>query len=117
MVFFIVGGVTAVNSRTHGFSALIIVGIVVTTFGSIFFSIGCCLVQFRRAAQIRQAIAEESMKYSSRSPIPCSWRLETTRHYLGGYGNHYNSQLVSRVSMVLFDEYFYFFRLFISDSD
>jgi hypothetical protein len=25
---------------------------------------------------MREAIAEESMKYSSRSPTPCSWRLE-----------------------------------------
>jgi hypothetical protein len=111
MIFFIVGGVTAVDSRKHGFSALLVVGIVVTTLGSILFSIGCCLVQFRRAAQIRQAIAEESMKYSSRSPIPCSWRLETTRQFLGGYGNHYNSQLVSRVSMVLSYKYFYFFSI------
>ncbi len=102
MILFIVGGVTRTNSRTYGFPALFGVGIVVTTFGSIFFSIGCCIVQFRRATKIRQAIAQESMKYSSRSPIPCSWRLETARNYFGGYGNHHNSQLINCVSVINF---------------
>ncbi len=102
IIFFIVGGVTTTNSRGYGFPALVGVGIGVTVFGSLFFSIGCCIIQFRRATRIRQAIAEESMKYSSRSPIPCSWRLETTRQYFGGYANHYNSQLINRVSVITF---------------
>jgi hypothetical protein len=80
MIFSIVGGVTY-NSRINGFFPLLYAGIGVTTFGSIFLVIGCIITQIRRVARVRQAIAEESMKYSSRLPIPCSWRLETTRHY------------------------------------
>jgi len=61
---------------------------------------------------MRQAIADESMKYSSRSPTPCSWRLETTRHYYGGYGSD-NTQIISHVrivtllksSLLFFEEY------------
>ncbi len=98
IILFIVGGLTSVNSRTYGFSPLLIVGICVTIFGSMFFSIGCCIVQFRRAARIRQVIAEESMKYSSRSPIPCSWRLDTG-NVVGGYGHH-NGQIGYHVSII-----------------
>lgn len=100
MIFFIVGGVTGVRSHTFGFPPLIIVGIVVTAVGSILFSIGCCLVQVQRASKLRQAISEESMKYSSR-PIPCSWRLETTRYFYGGYGNHYNNHIINHVSFII----------------
>jgi hypothetical protein len=101
IICFIVGGVTASNSVRSGFSPLYGVGIALTALGSIFFVVGCIITQIRRAGQIRQAIAEESMKYSSRSPTPCSWRLETTRHYFGGYGNQHNSQLVNHVSVIL----------------
>jgi hypothetical protein len=79
-------------------SPYITAGIIVPIFGSILFSIGCFITQFRRAARIRRAIAEESMRYSSRSPIPCSWRLDTTRHYIGRYGN--NGELVNHVSVI-----------------
>jgi hypothetical protein len=49
---------------------------------------------------MREAITEESMKYSSRSLTPCSWRLETTRNYFGGYGNN-NTQLFYSVSIII----------------
>jgi len=107
MIFSIVGGVTY-NSRINGFFALLYAGIGVTTFGSIFFVIGCIITQSRRVARVRQAIAEESMKYSSRLPIPCSWRLETTRHYFEGYRNHRNSQLVNYVSIIALINMFIF---------
>jgi hypothetical protein len=64
------------------------------------FIIGAVVLQFRRISGVRKAIAEESMKYSSRSPIPCSWRLETTRHYVGGYGNQNNGGLAYQVSII-----------------
>ena len=101
IIWFIAGGVTATNSDRKGFSILFSMGIGVTTVGLILFSIGCCLTQLRRAASVRRAIADESMKYSSRSPIPCSWRLEMTRYFFGGYGNHYNNQAVNHVSNVV----------------
>jgi hypothetical protein len=100
VICFIVGGVTAANSYSFGFPALIGVGIAITTIGSIIFSVGCCTVQLRRASRMRQAIAAESMKYSSRSPTPCSWRLDTTRHCVGGYGNSYNNQILYHVSVI-----------------
>jgi uncharacterized membrane protein len=55
-------------------------------------------IAFRRPAHLRQAIAEESMKYSSRSPTSCSWRLEPG--VSGGYAGSIN-----RVSIVLFYQY------------
>jgi hypothetical protein len=93
--------VTASNSGTYGFSLVYGVGIALLAFWSIFFGISCIITQIRRVARIRQAIAEESIKYSSRSPTPCSWRLETTRRYFGGYGNQRNNQLVNHVSVII----------------
>ncbi|CAF1496831.1 unnamed protein product [Rotaria sp. Silwood1] len=94
IIFFIIGGTTRINSRYKGFSVLIGVGIAFTTIGSIFFAFGCFAIQSRRIARMRQAIAEESMKYSSRSPIPCSWRLDTSRVWFQGYRYRHNNQLV-----------------------
>ncbi len=100
MICFILGGLSAANTFEYGFPTLIGVGIGITTVGSMFFIIGAVVLQFRRLSGVRQAIAEESMKYSSRSPIPCSWRLETTRHYVGGYGNQNNGGLAYHVSII-----------------
>ncbi|CAM2721868.1 unnamed protein product [Rotaria socialis] len=94
MIFFIIGGIANVNSREYRFPVLIGVGIALTTFGSLFFAFGCCAVQWRRVARMRQAITEESMKYSSRSPIPCSWRLNISRTFVGGYGYYNNNHII-----------------------
>jgi len=102
IICFIVGGVTASNSIRGEFSPLYGVGIALTALGSIFFVIGCIITQIRRAGQIRQAIAEESIKYSSGSPTPCSQRLATTGRYFGGYnGYQHNSQLANHVNVIL----------------
>jgi hypothetical protein len=90
IIFFILSRVSSI---------FFFVGMVIIIVGTMVFSIGYCIVYFQRMARIRQAIAEESMKYSSRSPIPCSWRLGTTRNYFGGYGSRHNSQLVSCISL------------------
>jgi hypothetical protein len=103
IILCIVGGVTAANSNRFEFPALIGVGIGIIAFGPIIFMIGCCTIQFKRVAQMRQAIAEESMKYSSRSSTPCSWRLDTTTNYVGTYGNRHNSQLVYHVSIIILE--------------
>ena len=56
-------------------------------FGVVFLMITLLAVlQCRRMAQLRQTIAEESARYSSRS-TPCSWRLETTIFYTGNFEN------------------------------
>ena len=63
---------------------LFIIGV---CFGLVFLMIILLSVlQCRRMAQLRQAIAEESARYSSRS-TPCSWRLETTTFYTGNFEN------------------------------
>jgi hypothetical protein len=64
------------------------VGIILLAFVGFFSIFACAVVYSRRERRMRKAIAEESMKYSSRSPIPCSWRLENSRHRVGEYGHH-----------------------------
>ncbi|UJR24610.1 hypothetical protein I4U23_005985 [Adineta vaga] len=87
IILFIAGGVTAGRYYQYRFPVMIIIGITLVSFGSIFFAMGCCFVQLRRVNKIRQAISEESQKYSSRSPIPCSWRFDSSTTYVGYYGN------------------------------
>lgn len=69
------------------------VGIVSSVFGPICFSIGIYAIYSKRTAKVRQAIAEESIKYSSRSPTPCSWRLDITRYWFESYGYNNNNLL------------------------
>ena len=87
MMCFLFGAISSTNSRSFGFPPLIVVGMVLSIVGSIVFIIGIILIQTRQTARLRQAVADESMKYSTRSPTPCSWRLETTRAYFGGNSN------------------------------
>ncbi|CAF0989437.1 unnamed protein product [Adineta ricciae] len=39
------------------------------------------ILQYQGRLNLRTAIATESMKYTSKSPIPSSWRLHTRRIY------------------------------------
>ncbi|CAF1563057.1 unnamed protein product, partial [Rotaria sordida] len=98
IVFFIVGGITNTNSDKHGFPILVGIAIALTRIESIVFGSGYCLIQSRCVARLRQAIAEESIKYSSKSSIACSWRLDISRTWFGTYGyHHYNNQLVYHI--------------------
>ncbi|CAF0983455.1 unnamed protein product [Adineta ricciae] len=98
MICFIVGGIQGTRSREFGFHALIGVGIGLTSFGSIVFSVGCCVIQTQRSARMRQAISQESMKYSARSPIPCSWRLNMTRGLIGSaYIHSHHNQVIYQI--------------------
>jgi hypothetical protein len=72
---FVAGGIIAVNSRTHDFPVLVAIGLGLFGLGIVLLFIGACYIPLRRATLVRQAIAEESMKYTTRSPIPCGWRL------------------------------------------
>jgi hypothetical protein len=85
MFFFIFGAINAVNSHPHGFPPLVGVGFGLMFFGMFVFIIRSLIMESRQAKQMRQAIAEESMKYSARSPTPCSWRLETTSNGQAAY--------------------------------
>ncbi|CAF0864973.1 unnamed protein product [Adineta steineri] len=94
LILFIVGGVTAANSSgRRGFPVLIGVAIGITIFGMIFCSIAFRILISRRRDRMRQAVAEESRKYSSRSPIPCSWRLDTKTTYAGYYGKQHQFRI------------------------
>jgi hypothetical protein len=104
----IIGGTAATYSDVYGFPPLIGVGIALSTFGSIFFVFGFLIINIRRTTRLRQVVAEESMKYSSRSPTPCSWRLETTRQFFGGYGNS-NNRLLYHVSVITLSKIFIFY--------
>ncbi|CAF1422058.1 unnamed protein product [Rotaria sp. Silwood1] len=95
---FTVGGIMAARSLTI-FYILLGLGILLTTIGPLFFTIGFCLIYTKRTARLRQAIAEESMKYSSRSPTPCSWRLETPRTWFGGYSYYNNYQMFYQLAI------------------
>jgi hypothetical protein len=85
---FIVGGRTAENSYEYRFPLLVRGGIGVGLFAFVVFIIGLFIVRIQRTARMQEAITEESMKYSSRSPTSCTWRLETTKDHLGEYGNN-----------------------------
>ncbi len=87
MALCIAGGASVVSSRIYLLYVLIGVGMAVIFLGMMIFMIGCCVIQARVSSRMRQAIADESSKYSTRSPTPCSWRLDSTRIYSGGYGN------------------------------
>lgn len=96
-IFFIVGGIMAPKSFPV-FYVLLGCGIFITTFGSIFFSIAICIIYSKRSVRMRQTIAQESMKYSSRLPIPCSWRLDMSRAVIGTYAyNNNNYQILYQV--------------------
>jgi hypothetical protein len=92
MFFFIFGAINAVNSHSHGFPPLVGVGVGLVFFGMFVSIIRSLIIESRQAKKMRQAkkkmrqaIAEESMKYSARSPTPCSWRLEATSNGQAAY--------------------------------
>ncbi len=72
----ILGDPTEFDFGMDGNNAIITAGIWLTLFGLIFVIVGLIIMVPRQRARIREAIAEESMKYSSRSPRSCSWRFD-----------------------------------------
>ena len=88
MALFISGGV---RSATSGFPALVGVGIGVTLLGMIVSVVVFCIVRVKAANKLQEAIAQESAKYSSRLPKPCSWRLNTTTTTSGSFDHRYTT--------------------------
>ncbi|CAF2992297.1 unnamed protein product [Rotaria sp. Silwood2] len=86
----IIGGIMLLYHLSYEFRTI---GIIVIISGSILFGIGWYTIKLRRIRRMRHAIAEESKIYSSRSPIPCSWRLDTMTHFVGRYGIYRNNHL------------------------
>lgn len=75
-ILFVVGGATAVNSGSTGFPPLVGVGFGLVGCGMLVCICGCAILQTDRNRRVQEAIAAESLKYSNRSPTPCSWRLD-----------------------------------------
>ncbi|CAF1301046.1 unnamed protein product [Rotaria sp. Silwood1] len=86
----IMGGIIVLHHLSHEF---LTIGMILIISESILFGIGCYIIKLQRIIRMRHAIAEESMIYSSRSPIPCSWRLDTMTHFVGRYGIYRNNHL------------------------
>ena len=75
-IFIVLGGVTWSESDKSVSTPFFIAGATVLCLTPITWSIVYIVIECRRALHQRQAVAEESMRYSTRSPIPCSWRLQ-----------------------------------------
>ena len=98
MVLFIAGGMTAAMSRKSGFPVLVGIGVGLFLAGMIFFVVAFFNIHSKRSVQLHRAIAQESAKYSNRSPIPCSWRLNVTRIFTGGFHRQRHARLIYHVS-------------------
>jgi hypothetical protein len=55
----------------------------------------------KRVSKTQQAVAKESMKYSTRSPIPCSWRLNIISRRNRGFGYRYDDETTYNVSIAV----------------
>ncbi|CAF4319547.1 unnamed protein product [Rotaria sp. Silwood2] len=96
MILFIIGGITRVASYSTGFPITVGIGFGLFGFGMLILSIGCCIIQSKMTARMHQAVANESMKYSTRSP-PCSWRLHAYSTWNGRYGHYGRRRLAYRL--------------------
>ncbi|CAF1412205.1 unnamed protein product [Adineta steineri] len=97
MTLTILGAGLQENTSTTQFPALTGVGISLLFCASSCGLVGFSLIRYRLTKRIQEAVAKESMKYSSRTPIPCTWKLETKRHWCGTYENGQYQRLVYRI--------------------
>lgn len=58
---------------------LIGVGCCILAFGLVIVVFGFCMIRADLSNQLQQTIARESAKYSTRTPTPCRWQLDTRR--------------------------------------
>ncbi len=95
----IAGAIVASSIRLSSnlFLILLIIGGVLIVFGPVVYVIGTCIIRIRRTTKMRQAIAEESKKYSITSPGACTWRLNINRIWTG-YGRYNRIIYVYHVS-------------------
>ncbi len=96
----IVAGTLPASAHTSSSSFLILLGIGIglIAFAPIFYFIATCIIRKRRTTKMREAIAEESKKYSMRSPA-CSWKLTVNIIWTGGYGRYRRTLYFYRVSV------------------
>lgn len=88
IILMLAGGVVFMFFILPIIPVLIAVACSTFVFGMIFVVFGCCLIQADLSDQMQQAIARESTKYSTRTPTPCSWRLNLRRIHAGNLDNY-----------------------------
>ncbi|CAF3401687.1 unnamed protein product [Rotaria sp. Silwood2] len=98
-VLFVNGAIRNTNSNAYQYHLVVNIGVIMSVIGSIISCFGCYLTQLERVTQLREVIAEESLKYSSRSPIACSWRLGSSRTSFGLHG-YYNNPFGYHVCII-----------------
>ena len=87
-VLFFIGGISSVTDHTSGFPLPVAVGIGLFIFGMLGCICGCVFLHEHFNGRMQKAIAHESMKYSARLPIPCSWRLDARTTWVPRYGSN-----------------------------
>lgn len=98
LIFVSLGVALAV--RLSSLTYLIMAGIagVFFIFAFIFSIASSFILRSKRSGRLREAIRRESMKYSERSPIPCSWRLDTSSFYASAYEKRRSTEMIFYVS-------------------
>lgn len=96
IVLFIVGLTT---SSSFGPSPLIGIAVGLFFLAVVCTFTGCVFHHCRYVGRMRRAIAAESAKYSSREPISCRWKLESSSDWSdeqhGEQISHHVSQLIA----------------------
>ena len=92
-----VGADSSTHSKAPGFNGVMIAGVIIPWLGVAILIVRSCVIKKRKWSRLEKAIAQESTKYSHRSPRPCSWRLDTTTTS-DGYGDDEIVTVTHRVS-------------------
>ncbi|CAF1222365.1 unnamed protein product [Adineta steineri] len=84
-IIFVFSGIEASNPKIHGY-ALLGAGIGIFLVGVLSAIFGCCIAGLTLSHRMRPAVANESNKYCTRSPTPCTWRLVSKIACRGRHG-------------------------------
>lgn len=87
----------AIPKHSRPFS---LIGMLAFVSAAVAITVAFFITHYKSMTRLRHALAEESQKYSSKSPIPCSWRLGTSKNFYKGYGNHHEEQSHSCCSLL-----------------
>lgn len=99
VALFGVTGAKVVKSSTSPYP-FFIPAICCIMLGSISLSLSIFAISLQRIKKLRKAVAQESLKYSSRTPIPCSWRLDVVRYWFRSYGHNNNVYYQVRIDFL-----------------
>ena len=94
----VAGDLTSTQSQRTNWRVMAPIGACLFVFGIVFVLISCCVIRSKRSTKIREAVAKESMKYSNRSSVPCSWRLHANQLDTSAFHSRYGSHRTYQVS-------------------